>query len=304
MIFDIKNLKVDILKKFDGKNNFFNPTCYPSFENYKSIKPYILFRKESVYKNKALISDIVDQYDNIILKSYVQNDILYSFEDARFINNEELSVCVCQRDYRDFSKMIRVSFAKYNLKTRTLNHFKTQNAHFEKHWQFYNDKIIYHINPYIIFDSNENVIYKKEINLQPWSDKYGSPGLSTNVFDIDGIKYLIFHSSTWTGKLYFKYFIGLLKLNEDLTPIGYTNRPLFECNREYSDLNLLNNLWNWRRTELCETIKYEVIFPMNVIVNNTHLNIYAGLNDCSAVNIKIDKVQFINKIKNEPFILV
>jgi hypothetical protein len=33
-------------------------------------------------------------------------------------------------------------------------------------------------------------------------------------------------------------------------------------------------------------------------------NIYSGLNDCSAVNIKIDKHTFIDKIKNEPFILI
>ena len=304
MIFNLKDLQIDVLKKFDGINNYFNPTCCNTFKHYETVKSYTVFRKESIYQNKVLISDIVDQYDNVILKSYVQNDILYSFEDARFINNEELSVCVCQRDYRDLSKIIRVSFAKYNLKTRTLNHFKTQNAHFEKHWQFYNDKIIYHVDPYTIINNSEEVIYKKNINLEPWIERYGKPGLSTNVFEVVGIKYLLFHSYISLGKLYFKYFVGLLRLNDGLHPVGYTYRPLFESTREYSDVNLLNNLWNWRKTELCDVVKYEVIFPMSVVVDDKNINIYSGLNDCSAVNIKIDIDEFIYKIKNEPFIIV
>jgi hypothetical protein len=304
MIFDLKNLQIEVIKKFDSKNNFFNPTCYPFFEDYKSIKPYILFRKESKFQDKVLVSDIVDQYDFIILKSYIQNDILYSFEDVRFINKNELSVCVCQRDLNDLGKIIKVNFAKYNLKTRQLIFLKTQNAHFEKHWQFYNDKIIYHINPYTIFDNNENVIFKKQLNWQPWIERYGNPGLSTNVFEVDGLKYLLFHSYIPIGRLYYKYFVGLLRLNDDLSPLGYTIDPLFEASREYSDNILLNDLWNWRKTELCETVKYEVIFPMNVIVDSTNLNIYSGLNDCSAVNLKIDKQQFEEKIRDQPFILI
>jgi hypothetical protein len=228
---------------------------------------------------------------------------LWSYEDARFINDTEISVCCCKRDKHDIEKIINVEYKKYNLTTKEFTHFKTQNAHFEKHWQFYNDKIIYHVNPYTIMDSKETVIFKKQINLQPWIEKYGNPGLSTNVFEVDGIKYLLFHSYVWFSRLHFKYFIGLLCLNDDLSPLGYAYKPLFDANREYSDNTLLNDLWNWRKTELCEAIKYEVIFPMNVVVDDTNINIYSGLNDCSAVNIKIDKQTFINKIKNEPFIL-
>ena len=295
MIFDLKNLQVDILKKFDGQHNYFNPSHF----NGKTI-----FRKESKFEDKLLVSDIVDDQDNVILQHRIDDNYLWSYEDARFINENEISVCCCKRDKNDLVKVINVEYKKYNLTTKEFTHFKTQNACFEKHWQFFNEKIIYHISPYIIFDTNENIIYKNKINLEPWSEKYGSPGLSTNIFDIDGIKYLIFHSYITLGMLYFKYYIGLLRLNEDLSPLAYTYRPLFEANREYSDNKLLTDLWDWRKTELRDAVKYEVIFPMNVIVNNTHLNIYAGLNDCSAVNIKIDKVQFINKIKNEPFILV
>ena len=304
MIFDLTKLDITIERKFNGVNNYFNPTCCHKFEDYNIIKKYWLFRKEKKLNDKILISEIVDQYDNVILHSYEQNGRLYSFEDARFINEKEISVVVCIRDVLDVNRIISVKYARYGLKTRSLNFFKTQNAHFEKHWQFYNDKIIYHINPYTIMDSNEDIIYKKQINLQPWIEKYGNPGLSTNVFEVDGIKYLLFHSYVWFSRLHFKYFIGLLRLNDDLSPLGYAYKPLFESNREYSDSTLLNDLWNWRKTELCEVVKYEVIFPMNVVVDNVNINIYSGLNDCSAVNIKIDKQCFINKVKNEPFILV
>ena len=295
MIFDIKNLEIDILKKFNNKNNYFNPSC---------INNKIIFRREHKYEDKILISDIVDIDDNIILQHYLDDIFLWSYEDARFINETEISVCCCKRDKNDLLKIINVEFKKYNLITKQFKNFKTQNACFEKHWQFFNEKIIYHINPYTIFDDEENIIYKNKINLEHWIEKYGNPGLSTNVFEVDGIKYLLFHSYITLGKLYFKYFIGLLRLNDDLSPLAYAYRPLFEANREYSDNKLLTDLWDWRKTGLRETVKYEVIFPMNVIVDNNNLNICAGVNDCSAVNIKINKNTFVNKIKNEPFILV
>jgi len=295
MIFDLKNLEVQILKQFDDNYNYFNPSHF----NGRTI-----YRRESKFEGRLLVSDIVDDQDIVLLQHHTDDNFLWSYEDARFINDNDISVCCCKRDKHDIEKIINVEYKKYNLTTKEFTHFKTQNAHFEKHWQFYNDKIIYHINPYTIIDSNENIIYKKEINLQPWIKKYGNPGLSTNVFEVDGIKYLLFHSYVWFSRLNFKYFIGLLRLNYDLSPVGYAYKPLFEANREYSDNTLLNDLWNWRKTELCETVKYEVIFPMNVVVDDTYINIYSGLNDCSAVNIKIVKQLFIDKIKNEPFILL
>jgi len=295
MIFDLKDLDIKILKKFDGEYNYFNP----SYFNGKTI-----YRRESKFEGRLLVSDIIDEQDTVLLQHHTDENFLLSYEDARFINNNEISLCCCKRDKNDIEKIINVEYKKYNLTTKELTHFKTQNAYFEKHWQFYNDKIIYHVNPYIIMDSNENIIYKKQINLQPWIEKYGNTGLSTNVFEIFGKKYLLFHSYITTGELQYKYFIGLLLLNHDYEPIGYYYEPLFESNREYSDNNLLNDLWNWRKTELCEAVKYEVIFPMNVVVDDIYINIYSGLNDCSAVNIKIVKQLFIDKIKNEPFILV
>ena len=295
MIFDLKDLDIEILKKFDGVYNYFNP----SHINNKTI-----FRRESKLENKLLVSDIVDDQNNIILQHNLDDNFLWSYEDARFINENEISVCCCKRDKNDLVKIINVEFKKYNLLIKEFTHFKTQNAHFEKHWQFYNDKIIYHVNPYIIIDNNEDVIYKKQVNWQPWIEKYGNPCLSTNIFEINGIKYLLFHSYIWFARLHFKYFIGLLRLNDDLSPLAYAYKPLFEANREYSDNQLLNDLWNWRKTELCETVKYEVIFPMNVIVDQELVNIYSGLNDCSTANIKISKQLFIDKVKNETFILI
>ncbi len=295
MIFDLKNLEIEVLKKFDETFNYFNPSHFDG---------RTIYRRESKFEEKLLVSDIVDDQDIVLLQHNVDDSYLWSYEDARFINKNEISVCCCKRDKIDIEKIISVEYKKYNLITKELTHFKTQNAHFEKHWQFYNDKIIYHVNPYTIMDSNENIIYKKQINLQPWIEKYGNPGLSTNVFEVNGIKYLLFHSYVWFSRLHFKYFIGLLRLTDDLSPLGYTYKPLFEANRQYSDSALLTDLWTWRRTELYETVKYEVIFPMNVVVDDINVNIYSGLNDCNAVNIKINKKLFDDKIKNESFILV
>lgn len=295
MIFDLKDLEIKVLKKFDGINNYFNPSHF----NGRTI-----FRRESKFEDKLLVSDIVDDQDVVLLQHNTDDMYLWSYEDARFINDTEISVCCCKRDKYDIEKIINVEYKKYNLITKKFTHFKTQNAHFEKHWQFYNDKIIYHVNPYTMFDNNENVIFKKQINWKPWIERYGNPGLSTNIFEIGGIKYLLFHSYVWFSRLHFKYFVGLLRLNDNLSPLGYAINPLFESNREYSINTLLNDLWYWRKTEICDVVKYEVIFPMNVEVDNLNINIYSGLNDCSAITIIIDKNKFIEKVNNESFILV
>lgn len=295
MIFDLKNLEIEVFKKFDGTYNYFNPSHF----NGRTI-----YRRETKFDNKILVSDIVDNEDNVILQHHIDDNYLWIYEDARFINENEISVCCCKRDKNDLLRIINVEFKKYNLITKKFTHYKTQNAHFEKHWQFYDNNIIYHVDPYTIIDVDENIIYKKQINWEPWIEKYGDPGLSTSIFDVDNVKYLLFHSYIPFGRLYFKYYVGLLRLNDDLSPLAYAYEPLFVSNREYSDNTLLNDLWDWRKTELCETVKYEVIFPMNVVVNDENIYIYSGINDCSAGVIKINKQLFKDKIKNRPFILI
>jgi len=294
MIFDLNNLDVEILKKFDGDYNYFNPSHF----NGRTI-----YRREHKFGGRLLVSDIVDDQDIVLLQHHTDDNFLWSYEDARFINDTEISVCCCKRDKHDIEKIINVEYKKYNLTTKELTHFKTQNAYFEKHWQFYNDKIIYHINPYTIIDSNENIIYKKEINLQPWIKKYGKPGLSSNVFDIDGNRYILYHSYKSINGVNLKYYSGILKLNASLHPMCYTSDSLFPSVEDYERETFIN-YFNWKRKlHSCPTI-VDVIFPMNVIVDDEYVNIYSGINDCICANIKIDKQLFIDKIKNEPFILL
>jgi hypothetical protein len=294
MIFDLNNLNIEIFKKFDGDYNYFNPSHF----NGRTI-----YRREHKFEGRLLVSDIVDDQDIVLLQHHTDDNFLWSYEDARFINDTEISVCCCKRDKHDIEKIINVEYKKYNLTTKEFTHFKTQNAYFEKHWQFYNDKIIYHVNPYTIMDSNENIIYKKEINLQPWIKKYGKPGLSSNVFDIDGNRYILYHSYKSINGVNLKYYSGILKLNASLHPMCYTSDSLFPSVEDYERETFIN-YFNWKRKlHSCPTI-VDVIFPMNVIVDDEYVNIYSGINDCICANIKIDKQLFIDKIKNEPFILL
>lgn len=286
--------KSTILKQFDGVTNYFNPSAYNN---------RIILRKEYKYENKVLISDIVDMNDNVILKHKIENGILYSYEDARFISDNEISVCVCKRDMIDLAKILGVECKKYNIVSTEFTHYKTQNAHFEKNWQFYEDKIIYHVDPYTILDSSEKVIHKTPIKWDRWKHSYGNPSLSTNVFTVDEKKYILFHSYIVIGRLEYKYFVGILRLNDMLEPIGYYNDPIFTASREMSDNTVLQSLWNWRNTELCNAVKHEVIFPMNVTVTDTQLEIYCGINDCSANILYIDIQEFIDKISDQTFIL-
>jgi hypothetical protein len=287
MIFDLNNLDVEILKKFDGTHNYFNPSHF----NGRTI-----FRRESKFDDKLLVSDIVDDQDIVLLQHYMDDMYLWSYEDARFINESEISVCCCKRDKHDVEKIINVEFKKYNLTTKEFTHFKTQNSHFEKHWQFYNNKIIYHVNPYTIMDTNENIIYKKQINLQPWIEKYGNPGLSTNVFEINGIKHLLFHSYVTHNGINLKYYVGILKLNDDLTPIEYCNDPLFGSVEGYEN-QIFRNYFDWKRKlDIIPTI-VDVIFPMTVTTDRDNINIYSGINDYVCLKIVINKQKYIENVK-------
>jgi len=294
MIFDIKNLEVQILKKFDGDYNYFNPSHF----NGRTI-----YRREHKFEGRLLVSDIVDDQDIVLLQHHTDDNFLWSYEDARFINDTEISVCCCKRDKHDIEKIINVEYKKYNLITKELTHFKTQNAYFEKHWQFYNKYIIYHVDPFTILTDGESVQYKKEINWNPWIKKYGKPGLSSNIFDIDGNRYILYHSYKSINGVNLKYYSGILKLNESLHPICYTSDSLFSSVEDYERETFIN-YFNWKRKlHSCPTI-VDVIFPMNVIVDDEYVNIYSGINDCICANIKIDKQLFINVMKNEPFILL
>lgn len=297
MIFDLKDVEVDILKTFDGQFNYFNPSCCDDL---------IIFRKEFKYDDAVLISDIIDHDNNTLLKHQLSNEYLISYEDARIINDEHISFAACKRYKTDFSKVKNVEFKKYNRASKQIINFQTQQSHFEKNWQFINqNKIIYHINPYTIINEKENVLIKKELNFKYWNKSYGAPRLSTNIFTVDDKKYMLFHSNVVLGFLHMKYYIGLLRLDAEDNPIGYYVNPFFESNREYSDPELLTEMWEWRRVRSFNNLffQYEVIFPMNVIVNEKNINIYSGLNDCSAANIKIPIQQFKKTLEDEHLIL-
>ena len=152
-------------------------------------------------------------------------------------------------------------------------------------------------------DNNENIIYKKEINWQPWIEKYGNPGLSTNVFDVDEKKYLLYHSYKNINRINLTYYCGILCLDDNLNPIAYTSNCIFPSFNGYQSAEYLS-YFNWKRSLLCSPTIVDVVFPMNIIVDSDHLHIYAGINDFASAHIKIIKSSFIDKIKNEPFILL
>ena len=294
MIFDLNNLDVEIFKKFDGDYNYFNPSHF----NGRTI-----YRREHKFEGRLLVSDIVDNLDNVLLQHHTDDNFLWSYEDARFINDNEISVCCCKRDKNDIEKIINVEYKKYNLTTKEFTNFKTQNAYFEKHWQFYNDNIIYHVNPYTIMDNNENIIFEKQINWQPWIEKYGNPGLSTNVFDVDEKKYLLYHSYKNINGINLTYYSGILCLDDNLNPIAYTSNCIFPSFNGYQSAEYLS-YFNWKRSLLCSPTIVDVVFPMNIIVDSDHLHIYAGINDFASAHIKIIKSSFIEYINNTTFVLV
>ena len=90
MIFDLKNLEVQILKQFDDNYNYFNPSHF----NGRTI-----YRRESKFEGRLLVSDIVDDQDIVLLQHHTDDNFLWSYEDARFINDTEIeSYCtICKQ---------------------------------------------------------------------------------------------------------------------------------------------------------------------------------------------------------------
>ena len=146
-------------------------------------------------------------------------------------------------------------------------------------------------------DTKENVVFKYDINWNPWIKKYGKPGLSTNVFEINGSKYLIYHSYDYNNAINLIYYCGVLKLNSLFNPISYTSIPMFPSMVKF-DIETMLNYYNWKRKLDSFPTIVDVVFPMSVVVDDTHVNIYSGINDCICANIKIDKNLFVEKVKN------
>jgi hypothetical protein len=295
MIFDLKYLSTVSLKKFDGTVNYFNPSG-------NGITT--LYRKEVKYGDNLFCeSFITDGNNDVILSTYEDDEFYYSYEDARMFDDNKVGVHLVSRPKKTPSVEIIVKYCIYDSITKELKQTKTQNGWAEKHWQLYKDKIIYHVNPFIILDSNESILYSKEIDWSLWIERYGKPGLSTNIFTVDDKKYLLYHSFVERGLFDLKYYVGLLRLTDDLQPMGYYIEPFFEGNRSYVDLETMNSFWKWKETKHKRSIKCEIVFPMSVVEQNFSVDIYAGLNDCESVKITVDHADFVTNIKNKPFIL-
>jgi len=104
MMFDLKNLEVQILKQFDGNYNYFNPSHY---------RGKTICRRQSKIENKLLVSDIIDISTNrIILSHYIDDNYIWSYEDARLINHYEFGVCVCKY-FHDIHSELLENFYSY-----------------------------------------------------------------------------------------------------------------------------------------------------------------------------------------------
>ena len=286
MIFSRDDLQIDVLKKFDGINNYLNPSHF----NGRTI-----FRKQFKFDNRILVSDIVDESDNILLEHTLDDNYLWSYEDARLIDDQTFGVCCCKIDKNDINNIINVEYKKYNFVTKELTHYKTQNKYYEKNWQFYKKYILYHVDPFTLMDHKENIVFKYQVSWDDWSILYGKPGLSTNIFEVDGAKYLLYHSYDYNNGINLIYHCGVLKLNSLFNPISYTPIPLFPSMNRF-DIPTMVSYYNWKRKLDTFPTIVDVVFPMSVVVDDSNLNIYSGINDCICANIKIDKKLFVEKM--------
>lgn len=288
----LKKLSISTLREFDGSTNYYNPT------NNKKIT---LFRKE-VINNNILVSNIVDEKDNIILESYSDDEYIYSFEDPRFISENIFTFVETKYTNNEYKLLCGCKMFQYDLTKKTKTELYYNFNFFEKNWQIINNKTYYTIEPLVIY-KNQKIYIDSPPNSQwnKWIKKYGIPRMSTNVFYIDGIPHMLYHSNKCTNGIYLKYYSGLLILNKKLLPIGYYEQPLFPDVDSYR-IDLKQEYFNWRRKLDCTLNLSDVIFPMSVIQNNNIIQIYCGINDCIAAIITIKEEDLKNNLNNKKIV--
>lgn len=280
MILDSNNYTVKILKQFDGESNYFNCTSYNN---------NILYRKETIYNKEFLISGIVNEEDNYILKPYTDKNLLYSFEDPRYINEKEISLNRVEIDINKNYNINIVKVCKFDLYTKEFTFYNTQSGIYEKNWQFLNNEILYNLQPYIIFDQQEIVIKEEYYDWGFWIDKYGYPFLSTREFNIGSNTYIIFHSHNRDSNgINFYYYCGLAQIDNNYNILGYYKLPLFDTSN-LIETDISRGYFDWRRglKNKCQVVN--VVFPMTVQDNEKNIKIYCGINDCAAGIITIEK---------------
>ena len=287
--------------------NYYNSTGHNKKEIY--------FRKEYPIEiddgKEILVSDIVDKDDNIILKHKIENGIIYSYEDPRYINDVEFSLSIAMYDviadcYSD------VYMGKYNINTKELKTYKTHNQPYEKNWQFLNNgNIIYSLEPFIILDKYEEVICNKICSYKAWKDLYGPLRLSTNPFEVNGKKYIFFHTPYFENRGLVSYYNGLMMLNDDYTPYGYFVNPFLSRNILKPNIDIfatddcgIRCLYEWRKQYNKFAVQVATLFFMTVEVIDDEIYIYGGENDYQGLVMKFPVDYFEEQLKNKFFVFV
>lgn len=286
-----------IYENINNNINYFNCTGLVNDKEYRYI------RKQYI-KDNIFVSDIVDSNDNVILKHKLDGNNIISYEDPRMINEYEFSLSVSR--YNSNVKFYdKVSVGKYNINTNELKIYKTQNNLYEKNWQFLdNGNILYSLDPFIILNNNEEIIYNKQYDFSEWINRYGDIRLSTNPFVINNKKYILFHSAFFRNKLEIYYYNGLMQLNDDYTPYGYYINPFCYDDKDYDGFNYVQQLYEWKK-QYDEFAKMVYVkFLMNVCVSDRNVIIYGGKYDCDVLKIIIPINEFENELRNKYFIFL
>lgn len=285
---------IQILKKFDGNFNYFNPS---------GLNGKVIYRREKKIDN-FIVSDIVDQNDNILIEAEHWGDKIYSYEDPRFIKNNLISINRVEYIMQDDEYFLsEVNICLFDVKTKKLTICNNFNNIIEKNWQFSNNKIVHSIDPFIILkpyrdNQDYNIDTYKENNWSYWINKYGIPRLSTNLIKIDDYYILFFHSHIKRCRgINLVYYNGIAKLNNNFELLGYYKTPINIKNKILEQIDY-KAYFEWKRK--CINFPYiaETIFFTNAEKIDNKLNIYAGFNDCAALKIEIE-MQSIQKFLNK-----
>lgn len=285
--------KIKILKQFNNNENFLNPTGYGDI---------VLYRRERINDKNYIVSDIVDVNNNIILEHEDWGDELISYEDPRFITKDIITVNQVKytKEKNKFT-VFRVSVLKFNLKEKKLEELNCfYERKWEKNWQFFQDKIIYSLNPYILLNDDCSVYKERYITWDRWTEKYGIPYLSTNLFNIDGELYSFFHSKVKTNHLSYQYYNGIVKYDEQLNILGYYEDPI-HTPRDIMCKDLYSRYFEWKRKAEQSPTIVNTLFFMTAYTELNKLFIYTGINDCAAGIIEYEKEEFKNILRLNTF---
>lgn len=225
------------------------------------------------------------------------DDHLVSYEDPRYFNGN-----------LGYSKIYRNKSDGHIRSVKICVNNKEFPNDWEKNWCFINqNKYIHSVCPFVSVEDKIVSIFSFE--MPEWEDissrdeRFGLKySISTNIFDVDDRRFLLFHTKKLDSDGVLNYYQGVIEFKGE-KPFSYSKEPLFYPSERDSDKKFLDKLDNFRIISGKRFCKYKVFYAMSAHCVDNEILIAGGLNECQSILYKINKSDFLSWFNKEKILI-